>query len=141
MRKRILNFVLIFSLAVTAFSANIFAKDSTETKAKINYQRALEIFRSSLESRIPGIVEGSIYNVVLLKKYYPNADYSNVIDELNKIAEDYPVASIRYKAHLATMYLTMSNGIEVEPRRNVYEHEYLFKQIADQLESKLLVSN
>ncbi len=141
MKKRILNFVLVFSLAVTVFSADILAKDSTVTKTKVNYQRALEIFQSSLENKIPGIVEGSIYNVILLKNYYPKADYSNVIEELNKIAENYPVASVRYKAHLAVMYLTMNNGIELSPKQNVYEHEYIFKQIADQLESKLLVSN
>ncbi len=141
MKKRILNFVLAISLAVTVFSVGIFAKDSTAAKAKLFYQRALEISQSSLENKIPGIVEGSIYNVVLLKKYYPNADYSNVIDELNKIAESYPVTSIRYKAHLASMYLTMGNGIEVSPKKDTYEHEYIFKQIADQLESKLLVAN
>ena len=141
MKTRIMNFVLVFSLAITIFSANIFAKDRTASKVKVNYKQALKIFQSSLENDIPGIVEGSIYNVVLLKNYYPNADYSNIIDKLNKIAEDYPVASIRYKAHLASMYLTMGNGIEVSPKKNVYDHEYLFKQIADQLETKLLVAN
>jgi len=141
MKKRIVDFVLVFSLAVTVFSVNVFAKDSTSAKTKVDYQKALEIFQSSLENKIPGIVEGSIYNVILLKNYYPNADYSNVIDKLNKISEEYPVASIRYKAHLASMYLSMSNGIEVHPQRNVYTHEYLFKQIADQLETKLLVAN
>lgn len=141
MKIRVLNLAVVFSLAVTVFSLNVFAKDSTSSKAQVNYQRALEVFQSSLDNDIPGIVEGSIYNVILLKNYYPNADYSNVIDKLNKISEEYPVPSIRYKAHLASMYLTMSSGIEIHPKRNVLDHEYLFKQIADQLESKLLVAN
>ncbi len=141
MKNRVVSFVLALLLMTTVLSFNVFAKDSTTAKAKVNYRLALKVSQSSLDNSIPGIVEGTIYNVVVLKKYCPDADYSNIIDKLNKISQEYPVTSIRYKAHLASMYLTMGNGIEVRPRKDVFEHEYLFKQIADQLETKLLVSN
>lgn len=141
MRIMILNFLLVVLITAIVFTADVFAKDSTAAKSKIDYQRIIKISQSSLENDVPGIVEGSIYNVILLKKYYPNADYSEIIEKLNKISDSFPVASIKYKAHLASMYLTMSNGIDIHPLSNVYDHEYLFKQIAEQLETKLLVAN
>ena len=132
-------FVFGLVLFVTLFTVISSAKDNRNRDAAY-YQKLIRIFPESLNSNIPGIVESTIYNIVVLKKYYPSGDYDHIIDMLNRISDQYPEPSIRYKAHLASMYLSMSN-IVVHPLMKVEDHGYIFKQIADQLENKLLVSN
>ena len=88
---------------------------------------------SSLESKIPGIVESSIYNVIVIKNYLPGANYDEIIDKLNEISERNPDPAIRVKAHLATIYLNSSDIINVVPKHNVFDHENIFKQITDSL--------
>lgn len=132
-----LRYGLIVIVLAGLFSANAFAQDPDWTaRAK----KAYEVCSSSLNSDIPGIVESSIYNAILIKKYYPGANYSSIISKLNRIAEDNADPSIRFKAHLASIYLTFTDGISIKPKHDTFDHEYLFRQIADQLESKLLVS-
>lgn len=133
-------FVLGLLLFVTLFSIITLAQEDNSHRNAAYYQKLMEIFPGSLKSSVPGIVESTIYNVVVLKKYYPSGNYDQIMDRLNRLSEDYPDPSIRYKAHLASMYLTLNN-IVVHPMSNVEDHGYIFKQIAEQLESKLLVSN
>lgn len=140
MKKKILDVVLAFVISAAVFSANAEVKSQYKFSDAF-YQKTLKVFQSSLESDIPGIVESTIYNVVVLKKYYPSADYNKIVNELNDIAVDNASPAIRYKAHLASMYLTLNGIVVVHPIRNTYEHEYIFKQISEQLENKLLTSN
>ena len=53
-----------------------------------------------------GVVESTIKVVVLIKIKYPNADYSDVIDELNDLIMEGSNKNIRLKALIATDYLT-----------------------------------
>jgi hypothetical protein len=85
-------------------------------------------------------VKIKIYNSIVVKKYYPEADFRRIIDKLNQIAEVNTDPSIRFKAHLASIYLSFSGIINVEPQHHTFDHEYIFRQITDQLENKLLVS-
>lgn len=115
------------------------AKDNKIQKSVVD--NSFKWFPQCLKSDYPGIVESTIYNVVILKKYNPEGNYSGLIKELNKIAEKNSDPSIRYKAHLATIYLNFSNIINVKPILTSSEQDYIFEQIADQLKSKSLASN
>lgn len=143
---RMLNtFLLMIFSAVIIFSAKTSAQGDKEDNVKavdetVMAQRAFKIIPASLESDIPGIVESTIYNTVVTKKYFPGGDYSGIISKLNEIGEKSPDPSIRYKAHLASIYLNFSGMIDVKVKHNVFDHEYIFRQIADQLENQLLVS-
>jgi hypothetical protein len=134
--KKITYTLLLALLTLTVFSGSSFAEEKKAPKKTV-VQRAFEVFPKSLDSDYQGIVESTIYNVILLKKYYPNENYSSFVKKLNEIAEESTDPSIRYKAHLASTYLTFSDMIQVQPKDHVYEREYLFKQITDQLENKV----
>jgi hypothetical protein len=136
MKKISYTLLLTLTFAVAVFSGSSFAEEKKAAKKSV-VERAFEVFPPSLNSDYQGIVESTIYNVILLKKYYPNENYSSFVKKLNEIAEENTDPSIRYKAHLASIYLTFSDKIQIEPKEHVFEREYLFKQITDQLENKL----
>ena len=132
--------VTIAAFAIT-LTASAQTPSSDPTLPKDRQEKALQNFRASLKSDCTGIVEGTIYNVVVFKKYYPELDYSSVLSLLNQSAQAHEDASVRFKAHLAAMYLTSEPGIEIVPLARPSDHEYLFRQIAQQLEKKFLVTN
>ncbi len=137
--KRIGRFILIVFSLMTMFSTYISAQDNKFTPKESVVERAYNACPSSLDSEIPGIVESTIYNIVCIKKFYPQANYSDIISKLNDISEKNSDPSIRFKAHLATIYLSLGDMIDVKPEVGKFEHEYIFKQITEQLENKLLV--
>ena len=107
-----------------------------------NHEMVFKNFKSSLKrTEFPGIVESTIYTVVEYKNKYPELNYSDILNELEAVGRDNDNSSIRYKAHLASLYLSDSDGIEVTPVPGAFDHEYLFKQIADQFEKKFLASH
>ncbi len=133
-------FVMLFVVVIFSLTNYAQGNDNATGKAAIA-KKAFEVCPPSLNSDIPGIVESTIYNIILIKKYYPSADYSSIIKKLDKIAETNSDPSIRFKAHLASIYLGFSDVIHVQPMENVYSHEYIYKQITKQLGNELLVSS
>ncbi len=138
MRTFVLEFVLVL-LAVISFSFQVMAQPDKLDKKDQMVSRAINIFPESLKSDVPGIVESTIYNVIVCKKYYPDKDYTEILDDLNSLANGTGNPSLRYKAYLASMYLRENSRIDVKPVSS-FDHEYIFKQIADQLERQLLAS-
>lgn len=141
--KVLFSLMLVVFYSVVVFSSNSYAHGNKVTKAAKEESlavKAYEMIPTSLDSDIPGIVESTIYNAICVKKYYPSADYRMIIDKLNDISNSYSEPSIRVKAHLASIYLSCSDIINVEPKHNTFDHEYIYKQITKQLENKLLVS-
>jgi hypothetical protein len=135
-----LNKFLLLLIAAVILSVNSYAQGDDYSPKETVLKKAYEVCPQSLNSKVPGIVEAGIYNVILLKKYYPSADYSNIVDKLNEISEKNMDPSIRFKAHLASIYLSFNELINVQPKF-IFDHEYIYKQITDQLESNLVVKN
>jgi hypothetical protein len=128
-------------LAVLMLTAGVSAQegyDSVIAKKNYNHKKNLQIFDQSLKSSVPGIVEGTMYVVVLYKKYFPELDYSDILDDLHEITKSNADLSLNFKAQLAAMYLNNSSAITITPVQNASEHDYLFREIAHQLETKLL---
>ena len=94
-----------------------------------------------MQSEIPGIVESTIYTMVLYKNLFPDLDYSPLQKGLDEVARENSDVSISYKARLASTYLTYSANIRITPVSSAPDHEYLFRQIAEQLEQKLLAAH
>jgi hypothetical protein len=126
--------VLIFAFTGSAQT------NGTESRS-LNHERTFKVFETSLQSDIPGIVESTIYTVVLYKNRFPDLDYSRLGNELDEVARDNKDVAISYKARLASMYLTYSSNIQITPVSPAVDHEYLFRQIAEQLEQKLLAAH
>lgn len=139
--KRYINKAVVVVLALLTLSISVFAQPNKARYSDKVLEQGLKVFPTSLQSDYQGIVESTIYNVVLLKNYFPNANYKTIVDELNSVAQGNDNPVIRYKAHLASMYLTYGSNIEITPTESGYDPEKIFRQIAEQLEKKLLVSN
>ncbi len=139
MKKVVYNMVLVV-FAVLAITSTNFGEQKNNALNKQVIENALREFPNSLKTGVPGIIESTIYNIVLVKKYFPNEDYNNVIKALSKVAQSSDDPSLKFKAHLALIYLTYGSDIELKPIRDTYDHEYIFKQISEQLEKKLLVA-
>jgi hypothetical protein len=127
--------------AVLIFAFTVSAQTNGAESRKFNHERTFKVFASSLQSEIPGIVESTIYTVVLYKNRFPDLDYSRLGSELDQVARDNRDVAISYKARLASMYLTYSANIQITPVSPALDHEYLFRQIAEQLEQKLLAAH
>ena len=120
-----------------AFSAN--AQESHPAKEAFIKKYSLEMFGISLqEKEYPGIVEGTLYNIIECKNLFPEVDYSDLVAPINKLAKEPNDIVMGYKASLVGLYLAHSSDFHITPMRGAEEHEYLFKQIADQLEQKLV---
>lgn len=133
-----------------ALAALIIVATTSEMKAqnyvpKINPDKLQKIldtrFAPALESDINGIVEGSIYNIILSKKYFPTLDYTKVTEKFQRLLLESKSSAISYKAHLALLYLTNAEQIEIHPVSDYESYDYLFKQISEGLADRLLVSN
>ena len=72
----------------------------------INPETINKNFLIGLTHENQGVVESTIKVVVQIKIKYPNADYSDVIDELNDLIMEGSNKNIRLKALIATDYLT-----------------------------------
>ena len=120
-----------------AFSAN--AQESHPAKEAFIKKYSLEMFGISLQAKeYPGVVEGTLYNIIECKNLFPEVDYSDLVAPINKLAEEPNDLIIGYKASLVGLYLAHSSEFHITPMRGAQDHEYLFKQIADQLEQKLV---
>jgi hypothetical protein len=128
-------------LILLAFSIRIDAQPNYNEKTRPDIEKAMQIFPASLKSDIPGIVESTIYNVVVYKKYFPGKNYENILNALNSVARENEDPAIRYKAYLAEMYLNSTAKLDVKPESPAEDHEYIFIQIANQLEKNLLVAD
>jgi hypothetical protein len=128
-------------LILLAFSIRIDAQPNYSEKNRPDLEKALQIFPASLKSDVPGIVESTIYNVVVYKKYFPEKDYAKIVNVLNSVARENEDPAIRYKAYLAEMYLNSNAKVDIKPESPAQDHEYIFIQIADQLEKNLLVAD
>lgn len=132
--------MIVLAIAVFAFSAIAAARpDDTTTRNRI-VNLSMQNFRQSLKSDIPGVVEGTILDVVVFKKFYPNLDFDGIADRVNDVAESSKVPVISYKAHLASIYLAHPAQFEIVPNTDPEKQDDVFTQIANQLQKQLTAS-
>jgi len=140
MNNRISKIALSAALILIIFSGAVTRLEAGE-KRSATRELTMKNFENSLEyHECPGIVESTIYNVVVYKSINPDLNYSNLNSELKRVAEDNEDVAIRYKAQLASLYLDYGSIIDLTLEPSSSNHEYVFKQISDQLDKKFLVS-
>ena len=143
--------VLGIAVIVVALSAAVTAHaQPDETRyAKYDFQKLMKAFDSSLRSDrdrlrkrsdVPGIVESTIYNLVEYKSFFPDREYSRLIQTLSDVARSSTDSTIAYKASLAGMYLSYGTRLNDASVFTPYNHETAFRGAADQLVRKFLLS-
>ena len=139
--KRVMRAATTTLAAILIFAFTATSQTNEREGKTYNHQRNFKELEYSLQSEIPGIVESTIYTVVLYKNRFPDLDYSRLQSGLDEVARDNGDVAISYKARLASTYLTYSTNIQITPVSPALDHEYLFRQIAEQLEQKLLAAH
>ncbi len=139
--KRNMHAASIAMAAILIFAFTASAQTAEPEGRTFNHQRNFKEFDYSLQSEIPGIVESTIYTVVLYKNRFPDLNYSALQSALDQVARGSKDVAISYKARLASTYLNYSANINITPASPASDHEYLFRQIAEQLEQKLLAAH
>jgi hypothetical protein len=121
---------------VGIFSVSAFSQDHV---TEDYLDRTLEAYHSSLNSDASTVVESAIYNIIVLKNYYPNKDYSDVIKSLKKLVNDGNTAKLRYIAQLASLYFEYPElfmGIEFE--KSTQNPDFYFREMSDLVVKKSL---
>ena len=74
-------------------------------KPRVNISNAAANYLQGLNHDNAAIAESAIYNVMLLKRYYPNVDFSKISAKLDDLTVNGQNKSIRIKAFIATNYI------------------------------------
>jgi hypothetical protein len=93
-----LSIITLTILLLLSINSGI-AQSYKVAKASVpNYYKALN-------SDNHGMVESAIENLVKLKLFAPDLDYSKVAEKLDQLTEDGQTIQIKYKAFVANLYL------------------------------------
>ena len=66
---------------------------------------ATDSYLTGLNHNNPGVVESAITNVMLLKLYHPEKDFSEITERLDELTLNNPEKMIRLKAFIAANYI------------------------------------
>lgn len=95
----------------------------------------------NLDSNINGIVESTLFGIMLMKKNYPDQDYTKLSEAVQSLSANGHTAEIRVKAQLCSLYLDFTgwfSDIDFSDKSN--PHKY-FAQISERIQTNLLTSN
>jgi hypothetical protein len=134
MKKSI--YKIVFTLIVTLLicSCNI----SKPLIKRSPLDAATDNYLYGLRHQNQGIVESSIYHVLILYSNYPEKDYSLIKAQLNKLAINGPTEIICYKAYLAGKYLNNQELIDKIAKCNYQNQEQFFTLLSENLNGYFL---
>ncbi len=134
--------VKFFTLAALLFSVAsslVYGQVDTTVIGSQKMQKLLNtVFTRSLQSNIPGIVEGTMHHIIVCKKYFPSLNYTSVTEGLTELIQKSEDQKISYEAYLAKQYVSYNSRIAITPVSRPETYDYIFKQIAVELQNKLL---
>ncbi len=140
--KTYLMRLAVATFAIIAIASTAIAQEKPVDKKTFVQDVSFKMYNLDLKNKdVPGFVESALYALVQCKDRYPDLDYSQLLNTVDKVAQESGDPAIAYKAHLVSMYFTHSSEIQVTPFQYEDNHDQLFKQIADQLEEKFLAFN
>ena len=138
MKTQLKSIAVVMSIMFATVVCAVAQEYHPVSKALVRGSGLYMLEKNLHRSDAPGIVEGALYDAVEAKNAYPDLDYSKLSKAIDRLGKESSDPAISYKAYLVSMYLSHSSEIQVTPISGAEYHEYLFKQIADQLEAKFL---
>ncbi len=124
-------FVIVVLLANTAFAQKYSVSNEILEKAKENSVR-------NLDSEVNGVVESTLFVIMMMKKHYPESNYNSLFEEVNRVSVEGTTPEIRLKAQLCGMYLAFPKlfaEVSFEDKANPGKY---FAEISDKLKNNLL---
>jgi len=99
----------------------------------VNTKMVTKNIEQGLTHKNPGVVESSIRVAILVKIAYPDADYGDVIDELEDLIMDGANKNIRLKALIAADYLNNFDQYQWLKQYNNSDGEQVFDAYLNKL--------
>lgn len=127
MKKLILFTLVLFFLS----SGNVFANNNN-----FSVDKSTTGYLHILDSDVTTLVESAIFNVMALKKRYPESDYSAVISKLTDLSLKSENPTIRYKAFLALNYFKNKEWFGDYQFVNQADHDIVFDDIARKMDMR-----
>ena len=118
------------------FAQILFANTNSHDSSFVD--RASENYTIALEHDVQPVVESAIFNIMALKSYYPDYNYSQLTKTLEKLIEQSPNETIRYKAFLALTYFKNRQWFPQYQFLGEINQEQIFKDISERINQKLL---
>jgi len=141
MAAKTIKFMAVAALLIFGVASSAMAHPDSAEKTGLSQDLVLTNFEHSLRmEEFPGIVESTIYNVVVFKSRFPQLDYAKVATMLQRVAKENRDASLTYKAELACLYLNLNGGFDLNTESGSSDHSQIFKQLSDHLAQKFLAA-
>jgi len=126
--------ILTIAALLGIFAKTAFSQDTQQVRTQQYLDKAIKAYEYSLDFRVPEVVESAIYNVLVLKKYYPNNDFDELKDLISDLAVDGKTATLRYKAQLASLYFEYPSMFEnIEFEKTTENPDRYFRMISNKL--------
>lgn len=130
-RMHTLLLVLVFVSIQTVFA---------QTYSQQKMDRIKKMYDVAMNSDVPGLVESGIYQVILMKHFYPEQNFSDLIETIDQLSLDGKTLQIRYKAQLASIYLKNSAEFSDIRLESVPDPVPFFKLLSARVEELAFVS-
>ncbi len=108
-----MKYFLTFIFCLVISTSTSFAQSSDQS-----FDKVAKAYLTGLSYSNPGVVESTIENIMILKLYYPEEDFSQVISKLEKLTLGNAKKTIRVKAFIAANYLINPQQFNVVKKRN-----------------------
>ncbi len=99
-QEDVMKYILTFIFCLIITTSASFAQSPDKS-----VDRAVKAYLTSINSSNLGVVESTIENVMVLKLYYPENDYSQIIQKLDELNLGKYPKTIWVKAFIAANYL------------------------------------
>jgi hypothetical protein len=128
--KKIVIIIVALSLAsAVAFGAN---------PNKACFDRALTNYANALKSDNSGLRNSAAYQIARLKGVYPDADFSIIMDTLNKVAKNDQNSLVRVHADLTYAYIKDSQLVTKVKAENPEESMDFYNKLHNELYSSFI---
>lgn len=130
-------FVIILLLSLFGIELSAQSRSYNEEYLKRAEKNSIQTMNSELNS----LVESVIFNMLIFKDNFPNWEYQNIVKKLNELAVNGRTVSIRYKAQLASMFISnpeLFEDMEIVQKDNPNKY---FLEIASRVERNFVASN
>ena len=143
MKNLVIHFILTFLILTSSL---VISQSSLPDTKKMEI--ALDNCVMALNSGVSGMVESTLFMIMVCKEKYPELDYNKILNELAKLSVEGETPVIRQKAFICKTYLENSDWFEnlsfqKEENQDEYiyfEDEY-FRKINERIQNKIFALN
>ncbi|MFA6234518.1 MAG: hypothetical protein WC824_10105 [Bacteroidota bacterium] len=144
LRMTLIALLFIPGISILSAQSNHYTLTKHPVLGKLDVAKLADAemnYTAGLASDNNGLVESSLYYALQLRLAYPERSFPKLYRAIDELVKDGRSQCIRYKAALACTVFAAPRLIERNQITDLSDTNEFFSSIAQQLESKLLVSS